>query len=207
MMLLVDSETLAKQYVKGYLSKARFVSLSESVAEIEAAKNSGNVFDKTIALFRCPGELWRYSIKWRAKRIWNLFKYSVLACLALLMAVFYRVDVADVRYVLDSGGGVQQIAALIIEGSPEALPDDVRQAAEYMAAATQWKGQHIRQFKAMWTGMQKQERQAIKKTHWFKTFYLIALLKDAEGKKAAMGSGDGAFRNASEIHSLVSQLS
>lgn len=206
-MLLVDSETLARQYVKGDLSKARFVSLSESVAAIEAAKNSGKALDKVVALFRCPGELWRYSIKWRVKRIWNFFKYSMLACLALLLAVLYRVDITEIRYVVDSGGGALQVAELIIEGSPQALPDNVRQAAEYMTSTADWKWQHVRQFKTMWTGIEEQQRQAIRKTHWFKTFYLIALLKEAEGKKVAMDYGDDALRNASEMHSLVSQLS
>ena len=206
-MLLVDSYTLAKHFVDGDLTKTQFMSLNASLARIEELKNSDNLLTKCVGLMRCSAGLLRYSIKCHIKTVWRAIKYSIFACAVLSLFTVYRVDLDDLKYMVDSGVEPGELVALVMEGSPEKLPADIRQAAEYLSTSPQWKRQHIRQFKTMWDSVADNKKPAIQKTTWFRTFHLLALIKEAERKKLARYSDNVAITNVKEIRSLVNALS
>lgn len=206
-MLLVDSQTLARHFVKGELTRTEFVALSASLARIDEVKKSGNVLKRCAGLICYSGELLRYTIKWRVRTVWRLIKYSAGACIVLCLAVIYRVDMNDLNYLAHAGAGADQILRLIIEGSPDRLPGDIQSAAAYMTGCKEWKWQHISQFRAMWDEIDAREKQVMRKTRWFQTFYVIALLKEAERKKLALHTYNGTPGNLSEMRSLIGALS
>lgn len=206
-MLLVDANTLARHFVRGDLTKNEFVSLSSSLEKLEQIKRSDRFFRKCVGIIRCSGELLRYSIKLRAKVLWRFIKYSIISLLVLSLVVIYRVDFADLEYLANSDADMSQVVKLIINGSPEKLPDDIRRAAEILSADKKWQWQHVRQMKNLWADVGKQKKQAIRKTRWFQTFYLMALLKEAEYKKMAHNSVEGSLNNVTEIRALVGTLS
>lgn len=206
-MLLMDANTLARYFVRGDLTKNEFVSLSSSLEKLEQIKQSDRFFSRLVGIIRCSVELLRYSIKLRAKTTWRFIKYCIIACAFLLLTVIYRVDIVDIQYLANTDADMNQFLELVINGSPEKLPDDMRRAAEIMSTNKQWQWQHVRQLKNLWNDISEQKRLAIRKTHWFQAFYLMALLKEAEYKKLAHSSVEGSLNNVTEIRSLVSTLS
>lgn len=206
-MLLVDANTLARHFVRGDLTKNEFVSLSSSLEKLEEIKRSRRFFRKCVGIIQCSGQLLRFTIKLRAKALWRFVKYTTIISLILFLVLIYRVDIADLRYIVDSDASLNQFIKLIVNGSPEKLPDDIHRAAEFMTGNKQWQWQHVRQMKTLWGDVSKQERQAIRKTEWFQTFYLMALLKEVEYKKLAHNSVEGSLNNVTEIKSLIGTLS
>ncbi|MCI0505932.1 MAG: hypothetical protein L0Z73_07440 [Gammaproteobacteria bacterium] len=207
-MFVLDAETIAKHYVKGSLSKEQFVSLSASLALVERYAQSGNIVKKFISLFLCTKELRNYSIKCRIKSVWRIINYAWLALLALSAAVVWRVDMEDLRDMWQSEIDVVQLADLVIAGTPEPLPEDMRMAVEYLSENSEWERLHVKQIRTRWAQLDAREKDVIRQTHWYREFLLLVTIKKVEEqKRQTTKSGKRTVRYLAELHELSDLLS
>lgn len=206
-MLLVDSHTLARHFVDGDLTKTQFMSLNAALAEMEHFKQCRNFFRKFTGLLKCSGTVVRYSIKWRVKTLWRIIKYSLIACTVFSLFSVYRIGIDNLTDMAHDGVAVKEFFTLLVEGAPEPLPGNIRLAAEYLSDTPQWRRQHVKQFKTMWDGVAENKKPAIRETMWFRTFYVLALIEEAELKKLALSQQDGSMQNVRELRALVNALS
>jgi hypothetical protein len=206
-MLVLDAETIAKHYVKGSLSKEQFVSLSASLALVERYAQSGNFVKKFISLFLCTKELRNYSIKCRIKSVWRIINYAWLAVLALTAVVLWRVDSDDLRDMWRSRIDVSHFMDLVIAGTPDPLPEDMRMAVEYLSENFEWERLHVKQIRTQWAQLDAREKDLIRQTHWFREFSLMVMIKKVEQQKRHIDGGAGAVRYLAELHALSDSLS
>lgn len=206
-MLVLDAETLAKHYVKGSLSRKQFVSLSASAAQVEQAVQSKRFFVQLIGFIRCPSDLRIYTVKWRIKTVWRFIKYTFLTLLMLSAIVFWRIDTEDLYSLWYSEFDVYQFAGLIIKGSPEPLPDDLRLATEYLANAALWERLHIKQYTKQWMQLDDQEKNMIRKNNWFQEFSLLASIKKVEHEKRVINGDISSIQDLKALDTLANSLS
>ena len=206
-MLVLDAETLAKHYVKGSLTRKQFVSLSNSLAQVEQDTRTTSFLFQWIKLFKCPKDLRNYTIKWRVKSVWRSIKYALVTFLMLLAVVIWRIDTDDLRDMWDSGIDAHYLVGLIIEGKPEPLSDDLHLATEYLLNAEVWERQHIKQYRKQWLRLDDPERKAIRNTHWFQEFALLASIKKVEQEKHLASGEIKSVQHLKELHKLAGALS
>jgi hypothetical protein len=207
-MLVLDAETIAKHYVKGSLTKEQFISLSASLALVERYAQSGNFVKKFISLFLCTKELRNYSIKCRIKFVWRIINYAWLALLALAAVVLWRVDSDDLRDMWQSDIDVFHLMDLVIAGTPEPLPEDMRMAVEYLSENYEWERLHVKQIRTQWAQLDAREQDVIRQTHWFREFSLMVMVKKVEEqKRQTINSGKRTVRYLAELHEISDLLS
>lgn len=201
-MLVLDAETLAKHYVNGSLSKEQFATLSASLAQVEQDIRNRNLLMQFIKLFQCPRELRNYTIKWRVKSAWQFTKFIFFVVLVLVLVMLWRVDSGDLKNMWESGINARQLAELVIEGTPEPLPEDMRLAVDYLSSNPGWERLHVRQIKARWLELDAKEKSVIKQTHWFREFSLMVAVKKAEQQKRLRNGDIAVVRSLTELSEL-----
>ena len=206
-MLVLDAETLAKHYVKGAISRKQFVSLSTSLLQLKQGVQSKSLVARLVKLFRFPRELLIYSIKWRIKSIWRLFKYTFLSLLVIFATVIWRIDIDDLEDIQISGLDINHIVELFMAGVPEPLPDDIRMATEYMLNTEVWGRQHVKQYRNQWLSLEDREQRLIRNTAWFQEFSLLAAIKKVEQEKRFVSGDVKSLRHLKDLNSLTESIS
>ncbi|WP_455222715.1 hypothetical protein [Kaarinaea lacus] len=205
-MLVLDAETLAKHFVSGSLSKEQFATLSASLAQVEQDIKNRNFMVQVIKLFQCPRELRNYTIKWRMKSAWRLAKFVIYATILLASVTLWRVDSDDLKAMWDSGFDAVQFSKLVVEGTPEPLPDDMRMAVDYLSNHSSWERLHVKQIRTRWMELNENEKNTIKQTRWFREFALMVVIKKVEQQKRLRNGDIAVVKNLTELRELSDVL-
>ncbi|WP_455206801.1 hypothetical protein [Kaarinaea lacus] len=160
-------------FAHGNISREEFASLRKRIAQSE--KQQTTDIESQRKVLRLHPQTRRVLAQIRVfKSVATYAKYMLL--LGFMSAAYIIVDHYQHTGSL-TGLNFDVFENYFTKAPQEALPSDIKLAAEYLVSKSDWNEQHIRQFMTQWQSLDKKLRQEYRGQSWFRSFSLALSLQ------------------------------
>jgi len=203
-MSAVQLKWLTNNFAQGRISREVFESVFHSLKDSEDAALQENTLLSTGKPVRLHPVTRRVLCQLRIyRRIVNVVNYIIIFSglgIVYLGASYYQHMGSLPEF---SMAGFNSLVSQLYQ---KPLPNDIKQAAEFLSGESDWSENHVTQFLTMWESLDPQLQQQYQKDLWYRSFLLALSLQITEQRTLAKRGHENALQKSVTLVKLSSIL-